>query len=382
MISDENKLLNKDEEKYINDIIFKNRKEEYMHYLNKYKNLVNYKFDIETFKDKIKNNKLNIEVNNIVDAIKTINQNNYFKYLGLTANKKGIEKLELPLYLTYKIIFNISLTDELAKLDNDNINYRNIIYKGNDDNNKYEIFALIDSYYCINYSKENREYYIAIYPNNNNVDSNFIKLGFIEVYSILANLTLKESVVELINLLNVKVKCVQEYINIYYYNLEILKDINKLSEYRYFYKKAKKHLYLLEELNKLSIIECYFRVDSNGIGYIYCSQRYLAKIILKDKIKYNTISSYLNVFSLMGFYKKTIVEEYKNNYNDTISYNLNLITQEILQNANDVARLMIQNKKSFSDVDRKYIIKNYGVLVANSIIIDRSNQLKGGNVCA
>lgn len=378
MIINESKLLNKDEEKYLYDRIFNNSKEHYMEYLNKYYNLINYKYDIRALKDEIKNNKLCIEVNNTVDAIKAINKKNHFKYLGLKANKNNIEELELPLYLINKLIFNMSLTDELAKFENDNISYKNIKYEciGN---NKYQIFALIDSYYCISYSKDDGEYYISLY-HNDNPDSIFKKFSFIEVYSILADITLKEAVVELIDLLQIKVKSVQEYINIYYCNLETLKDINKLSKYKYFYKRAKSHLYLLEELNKLAINECYFIANLKSIGHVYCSQRYLAKIILKDKIKHNTISSYLNAFSLMGFYKKTIFEENKNNYNNTNSYNINLITEELLNNADDVALLMIKNKKSFSEIDRKYIISNYGVEVSNSIIFDKN--IKGGDICA
>lgn len=378
MLSNEGKVLNIDEEKYINEKIFKNRNERYIYYIKKYMEFDNYKYDINELNNKLISNKLNIEVNNTVEAIKFINKKNWFKYLSLTANKDNIEKLEIPLYVIEKEWVKTILQDEL---NNQKLECKKILLKENDNSNIGQIFAVVDSYYCISYLKKDNEYIIAIY-NTDNSDSVFKQLNFIEVYSILANISLKEAVVQLIKLLCIKVKCVQEYISIYYSNIEILEDIKTISKYNYFYKKAIKHLYLLKELNKLAINETYFNVIIENMGNIYCSQRYIAKTVLKDKLKRNTISLYLNAFALMGFYKKILSNETKNMYNDTTVYQFYLINEDLLINANEVAMVMFNNKKSLSDIDKKYIIENYGIEIANTIIFARSNNLKGGGICA
>lgn len=371
LIQKDDEMLNDEEIKYLKSKVLFNYKEKYINTIKRYLNKINFNYKIDDLKNSLKNINLNKEVENVVDAINLINSNNLFTHLGLKEYKKKREKLDIPLNIKYTL--RIIEKDDNS-LNTNMFNNKNIKLELN--NNICEIYEVIESTYKIQYVNKEKEWNISIYFNKND-DEKIIIFNFIEVYSILTNKSLKDSIIELIELLNIKVKNINEYLESHYINLKQLSTEN-LVQYQYFYKIAKNKITLLEKMIRFAIKECYFSTNVNEIKDVYLSNRYLAKEVGKA---YSTITPYVNTFALMGFYKKNIINNLKQ-YNDTTSYKMNYINNDILTNANLIAKKMIDDNISFSKVTYKYIKDNYGVNVAKSIILDKNIKSKGDGICA
>ena len=341
---------------FLKEKIFLNKRQRYIDNVKKYFDLINYKYDVDEFKNKLLTNKLNIKVKNIVEAIKKINLINLFEYLDLNGNKTNIKKLQYPLNIRYIITLSEFEDSINNKFNNKEFNYDKVLIHHN--NNEIEIFAEIQSYYSICYSKEDEEYYIAIYLNEKD-NANYKKLNFIELYSIIANTSIKEGVIELLELLNIKIIEIQEYVDIYIYNIKLLNK--ELYKYKYLSNRIKSKLFILEELNKIAIIEIFFNIDKENIDSFLCSNRYLAKKVNKA---HNTLIPYINCFELMGFYEKQAIVT-SNNFNSTTIYKLNNITEELLRKANNIAKAMIDNNISISKMSVVNIKKYFEIDIKN-----------------
>lgn len=331
--------------------------------IQKYFNLINYKYPIEYLNNNIIEDKLNISVKTTMDAIKIINSINLFKYIFNT-NSKEKKDLKIPINYSYLMLLD---SDEEAKsiLENKTNKDNYVCEHKSSYRNLIEVYSKKEAFFRISFNKERKEYYIAIY--NSKESENYIKYNFIDFYAILSNISKKEAIVKLMNLLKIEVTDVKEILKIYNDNLKTLNTLRNLNGDMYrnlchLYTIIQKHIYALEEIINIALIECYFYNENKKIGYIFFSLSFLANRLNKSQ---SVISNYVNGFCLLGFIEKKKLDE-KN-----IVYKINLFNYELITNANKIARKMKSKETviKFSSITKRNISKLFGEEIANSIFL-------------
>lgn len=319
-----------------------------------------YRYDLNTITNEIIKNKLDIEVNTISEAIKKINSINLFKTLDLKS--KIIEELDIPFkYKKYQLIANSieELKNKLNINNTDNI----IIEECVEDNTIYTVYEMQDCYYRINYSKNNKEYYISVYSNKND-ETNYEKYYFSDIFQILFFNNYKDSIAKLLELLNITVTNTKEFIDMCKSNISYLElNINK---YTFLKRILEKHIYIIKNINSIGIKDYYFKNDIKNDNEIFFSQRYIAKVCNKAQ---STIMPYLNGLILLGFYKKRNLDNENYNKKGQLIYEIVPINEELLIQANEIAKILIVNKITMSKISEKNISKILGQDVANKIFL-------------
>lgn len=340
---------------------------DYISKIEKIQKIINTKgisFDLLKIKAYLTNNKLNIKVNTTKEGIDAIIRNNLFKALELKENVK--EELNIPInYIEYMIIANSEIeAKNIVNSKSENF----VIQQCLEDSSIYTIYEIIKSYYKILYSKERKEYYIAVYSNKK-IDGKYKKYNFIDLYSILFGINCKEAIVELFELLNITILEVKEFVYFYKRNIQIIES--EISNYKYLNNFIRKQLKTLVEINKIAIIDCHFKNEIKSKEEVFFSQRYLAKAVNKSQ---STIMPYVNGFCLLGFYTKRLIEEDDfNGEKQTTIYKIQSITEEVLNNANEIANILNENNITMSKINYKKVEKLFGEQVANNIFLDNDN---------
>ena len=346
----------------INNKIYKENFNE-INKLKKFFKVINYnKYDLSDIKENFKSNKLSCSVNTTNEAIRKIISIDLFKCIDINSKIDKKTKLNIPLGYKYCQIESSNYNKFKEKFEN--VSDENIyVLESNEDKSILEIYIIEDLLYNIYFSTERNEYYLALY-NSLDEESPYKKYNIIDIYTLLANTNRKNAIVELIELLDITVLNVYNEIKKYKKNLEIL--INEIKTYIELYKLIKKHIYVLEEIIKIGLIECYFYNEDKQFNL---SLRYLADRLNKSN---STICPIINGFVLLGFCNKNLMKN-KNKFKNPIAlYSINIFSKKMLEEANIIASKMISSKPklTISNINYKSIKRLFGEEIANSVILD------------
>lgn len=329
-------------------------------------------YDLNTITNEILKYKLNVEVKTIEEAIKKINEINLFKTIGLKEDVKEIMNIPFK-FIKYQVIANkIEEVKDKLKIENtDNVVIKQCI----EDNTIYSIYKIKDCYYRVIYSKRRREYYIAIYSNKEDED-NYDKYYFSDIFQILFCNNYKECIANLVKLLNITITNTKDFIGLCDINITYLED--NINKYKYLQKLISKYIPLLKEIYDTGISDYYFKKDFKNNYEIFFSIRYFAQLHGKSK---STITPYLNGFSFLGFYKKRCVNDDSSNgnclKNESLIYEILPITEKVLIQADEIAKVLLANKITMSKINRKNISKLFNEDIANKIFL--GSKSKGGD---
>lgn len=329
------------------------------------------------YKENLRENQLNIEVNTIQEAIALIYSINLFEYFDLPTNMDEKVKLEIPICYKYiSFLANTEIeaqekTEELSKKYNLKNSYIKV-YKN--ENIKYELSIPINSYIFVSYSKKINQYNIFLTDNSDINNKEYqIKFSFIDIYCMLFNLNKKQAVIEIIDLLDIKVLDVQNLKEIYVNNL---KALEKVKMYPNLKKLIGKHIYLLKEIINIAIEEIYFNRKLENKNYIFFSQRYIAERVNKSQ---STVMPYINGFAILNFYTKAEIEDniINDNINKNSLYNISVYTEEFFKDAEKIAKLLLERNITLSKISYKVLKELFQEKEVNKIIKDK--LVKGSN---
>lgn len=331
--------------------------------IQKYLNLINYKYPILELNNIINENKINISVQTTKEAICIMKNINLFKYICKEDTKDKM-KLNIPMNYNYKMILESSQEAKIILESKENKDIYVSEYKSS--YRKFlEVYTSKECFYKICFNKESEEYYIAIYDSKES--EKYIKYNFIDFYAVLANISKKQAIVKLINLLGIEVINVKELIKSYNENLNLLNSFSYTDIDSFIlFNLVEKYLYVLKEIIKIALVECYFYNENKNIGEIYFSISFLANKLNKS---ISVISSIVNGFCLLGFINKRILNENINKVD--IVYTINSFDTELLKNAIEIAKKMRESKPKikFSGINKKNIKNVFGEEIANSIFL-------------
>lgn len=330
--------------------------------LKKYFEIINYKYDLSVIKENFKSNKLSCSVNTTNEAIRKIISIDLFKCIDINSKINKKTKLNIPLEFKYCQIDSSYYNKFKEKFEN--VSDENIyVLKSNENKSILEIYISEDLLYNIYFSTERDEYYLAVY-NSFDDEAPYKKYNIIDIYTLLANTSRKNAIVELIDLLDITVININDEIKKYKDNLEIL--TNEIVNYTALYKIIKKHIYVLEEIIKIGLIECYFYNEDKQFNL---SLRYLGNRLNKSN---STICSIINGFILLGFCNKNLMENKGRVKNEKALYSINIFSKELLEEANIIANKMISSKPklTISNINYKSIKRLFGEEIAKSVILD------------
>lgn len=175
------------------------------------------------------------------------------------------------------------------------------------------------------------------------------------------------------------------------YNLELLSDRKRLKEYEYLYKIIKNrlgYLFNLIDYSKDKIVSDVFRTKDNYIFFV--SNRYLARRYKKHTSTWNRN---INIFVLLGLINKysikslgkgmasrRAIREQKNkasqlktnkdNIKPITFYTVPKYNEQVLSNANNIAKQMLEANFKVNSFSKIWIIKIFGADVANKVFND------------
>lgn len=336
--------------------------------LKKYFEIINYKYDLSAIKENFKLNKLICSVNTTNEAIRKIISIDLFKCININSKINKKTKLNIPLQFKYCQIESSDYNKFKEKFEN--VSDENIyVLESNENKSILEIYISEDLLYNIYFSTERDEYYLAVY-NSLDDEAPYKKYNIIDIYTLLANTSRKNAIVELINLLDITVINIDDEIKKYKNNLEIL--TNEIVNYAGLYKLIKKHIYVLEEIIKIGLIECYFYNEDKQFNL---SLRYLGNRLNKSN---STICSIINGFILLGFCNKNLMENKSKVKNAKALYSINIFSKELLEEADIIANKMSSSKPklTISNINYKNIESLFGEEIANSVILDSNIKRK------
>lgn len=336
--------------------------------LKKYFEIINYKYDLSAIKENFKLNKLICSVNTTNEAIRKIISIDLFKCININSKINKKTKLNIPLQFKYCQIESSYYNEFKGEFEN--VSDENIyVLESNENKSILEIYISEDLLYNIYFSTERDEYYLAVY-NSLDDEAPYKKYNIIDIYTLLANTSRKNAIVELINLLDITVINIDDEIKKYKNNLEIL--TNEIVNYAGLYKLIKKHIYVLEEIIKIGLIECYFYNEDKQFNL---SLRYLGNRLNKSN---STICSIINGFILLGFCNKNLMEDKSKVKNEKALYSINIFSKELLEEADIIANKMSSSKPklTISNINYKNIESLFGEEIANSVILDSNIKRK------
>lgn len=322
------------------------------------------------YKENLRKNPLNIEVNTIQEAIALIYGINLFKYFDLPINIHEKVKLEIPIQFKYISFLANTETEAQERIKEISKKYdlKNAYIKSyKNENIKYELSIPISSYVFVNCSKKTKEYNIFLTDNEDINNKEYqIKFCFIDLYCMLFNLEKKQAVMEIMDLLDIEVLEGQELKEIYVNNLKALEKVNM---YPNLNKLLRVYIYLLREILNLAIEEIYFSSKLENKDYVFFSQRYLAKIVKRSQ---STVSPCINGLATLKFFTKAEAEDSNtNNINKNSIYNIPNYTEEFFNNAEKIAKLLVENNTSLSDINYKVLKELFEEEEVNKIIKDK-----------
>lgn len=327
--------------------------------LKKFFKVINYnKYDLSAIKENFKSNKLSCSVNTTNEAIRKIISIDLFKCIDINSKIDKKTKLNMPLGYKYCQIES-SDYNKFKNVSDENI----YVVESSEDKSILEIYIIEDLLYNIYFSTERNEYYLAVYYLLDE-EASYTKYNIIDIYTLLANTNRKNAIVELIELLDITVLNVYNEIKKYKKNLEILS--NEIKTYIELYKLIKKHIYVLEEVIKIGLIECYFYNEDKQFNL---SLRYLADRLNKSN---STICPIINGFVLLGFCNKNLMKNKNKVKNEIALYSINIFSKKMLEEANIIASKMISSKPklTISNINYKSIKRLFGEEIANLVILD------------
>lgn len=333
---------------------------------------IEYKNKASICKGNLKKNKLNKQVKTVNDAKDTIYRTNLFELCGFNSKEK--EKFEIQLPIQYKYIGFLAKSEEEAKNKlieiSEEYQIKNPYIKEDKQDNYliYEVFIPVKTFGYIKYDLKMEKYYLYIAKDND--DNNFkytTRFNFVDIYRMLFNIANeKKAVHEILDLLEVKSSDVQPLIERYINNIRVLENIKV---YPYLNKLIKKQVYILKEILNLAIEEIYFCKEKENVYYVPFAQNYLAKRLQKSK---STIKDSLIAFALLGFYSKTSDEdeEEKTNKNKSTLYHIYEFNEEVLAEAEKIAKIFRENQMTLSYVPYEKVCEVFGKDRADKVIQD------------
>lgn len=319
---------------------------------------------INNLKSELEKYKLNKTVNTVKDAIEIIYKENLFKGLELLENTNVM--LGFP--LDYKYIGFIANTEEEVIKNNDNIanNYNldgAILERTENQVITCEVYIPILNYGRVEQNNKNKNYYLQLVDL---MDNKTLRYSFVDVYCILFNLDNKQALTELFNILNIEVLEVQHIKTNGIYNLKILRE--ELPKYFYLNKYIKKNIDILNALINITIDERFFVQKSENKNYSYSSFSHLAKSSRTNKA---TVSTYILGLGVLGLVNKAQGETIKACRNGTSLFDIPKFTDEVLSNANNIAKGLIDRGVTISKLNAKVLIEIYGISIMAKLINDK-----------
>ncbi|MDB2102634.1 hypothetical protein PMW00_06300 [Clostridium paraputrificum] len=356
--------------KYINNNNINYEIQEQMNTVKKLIKLKGLSNNINIIKRKLYKGRLNITVNSVNEAINLINTKDLFTQVGLNSKEEYTE-FEYPFLYKYIQVSANNIEELKTTLnikDNGDIFINNLVP------GVFEVYSIYKSKYCLNYNRKNKQYYISVCKKD--YDTNYINFNFIEFYSMVADLSKSEAIKQLLEILNIKVTVIQNKIKFYNKNIDTLQK--ELVNYPYLYKLTRKHITVLIVLLRLAEERSYNNEDKKTIGDITITVKELSKRINKSS---STITPYLNAFCILGFIEKRplYTNKEKRNRNDIICYTINSFTKDMLENAEKVAKNIVDNNITLSKINNNNITMLFGKDIAKKIITDKKILLKGVN---
>lgn len=310
--------------------------------------------------------------NNLLDKIC---QQNIFKFCGF--EKEGV-RIKIDDLVSGYIAFVSSFEEEAEKTKNRYISKYNIssIEYVNTKNLVTEILFKEDLWGKVILS--DNKYYLYIYKTIKREDKNYyIRFDCIEFIAFIFKTSLNNAKMLLLNAMNKERKnIVEEYENLCKYNLKDIEE--KISQY------TSLRVFLLKEIEMLKTFigyvnnSIYKLKEEEEKLYMYCTNVVFGELINKSG---TTAGKYLNTWTVLGFIEKKVDENYnKKNKNAPAKYLLKKFTEEVLKQADKVARLFMLNNIKITDFDEKTCKEIFGEEKTNEIFYAQPVKKKGGKL--
>lgn len=167
---------------------------------------------------------------------------------------------------------------------------------------------------------------------------------------------------------------VEEYEKICEYNLEDIEE--RIYEYQSLRVFLLKDIAILKAFINYVKENIYKLTEEDGKLYMYCPNITFGELINKSG---STAGKYLNVFTALNLIEKKVdKDDNKNNRNAPARYLVNKFTEEVLNKADEVARLFMLNNIKILDFNEKKCKEILGEEKTKEIFFAQSNKKKKG----
>lgn len=199
------------------------------------------------------------------------------------------------------------------------------------------------------------------------------KLDIFNLFQVFFKCDMRTSLKELADLLNIRIKEIEEIKDKYIRNKEFLRDNLKSDSFPALYELIGKHINKLEKLLEEAITKLYYHIDYNDIKVFSASMAHLGEIMDIGK---STIIPIINAFVLLGLVEKADINTgifNKGSKNNITYFYIPEYNQVLLAKAEQFAKIMLYEGERITASIFTYsnCIEKFGMETANKIFKDK-----------
>lgn len=320
-----------------------------------------YKQEFIKNRDKLNNLIYDYNENNVIDKIY---EQNLFQFCGF---KEYGRRIEINDWFSGYIAFISNYIEEVEKTKACYIKEYNIgTYKENiaERNEGFIIeLAFVEKLWGkVLFSNQDNRYYLYIYRSNKTDDKDYyLRFNCIDFISFILKKTHEESKRLLVSIMSSSASRENEEL-IAMYNQNILILDNEIWKFDYLNRFIYRYIVALKQMINLAKNDVHKLNKINDRYYLYCSSSYLAE---KISIKDTTARNYLHIFTALELIDKIA------NKDNTGMYSIREFTEDVLNNANMIAKEFIDNKISVSKFKKKTSLLMFGKEKTELIFSDK-----------
>jgi|GEM_PF-3580678 len=199
------------------------------------------------------------------------------------------------------------------------------------------------------------------------------KLDIFNLFQVFLKCDMRASLKELADLLNIRIREIEEIREKYIRNKKFLIENLKSDSFQELNELVGKHINKLEILLEEATNKLYYHIDYNENKVFSVSMEYLGKIMEKSK---STLSPIINTFAVLGLVEKADVSTglfNKGNYNEITFLYIPEYNQELLAKSEKLAKIMLNDGERITATNFSYsiCIEKFGEETANKIFKDK-----------
>ncbi|MCB2299872.1 hypothetical protein [Clostridium tagluense] len=230
----------------------------------------------------------------------------------------------------------------------------------------------------ISYSNCNKKYLYIVGNKDNNNYAVTHTLDLLDLYQIFIGCDFKKAVQELSELLDIRVRELDEIRIKYIRNKVLINTYLTKDKFPVLCELIWEHIPKLQTVLDVAIDKLYYHRQTNNKWVLSSSMEYLAGMMNKRK---STINPIINTFVLLGLLTKdeSLSSEYlKANRNEITYFYISEYTEELFKNAEELSKVMLYGEERITASAFSYTncIGKFGRETANSIFKDKVTKAK------